>query len=103
GGSCTEQGTGQAYRMAGKTEGALKPLAGHYVVITGELEHAHDAEAAAGERTAHLPAEIVVSTYREAPVAKTAATTTETPAPAPATTAPAPSPGPEPPSVGTSG
>src|SRR5437667_8076120 len=40
GGSCTEQATGQAYRMAGKMEGALKPLAGHYVVITGQFEHA---------------------------------------------------------------
>jgi hypothetical protein len=102
GGSCTEQGTGQAYRMAGKTEGALKPLAGHYVVITGQFEHAHDAEAAAGERTAHLPPEIVIATYREAPMMAASAATTAAPAPslapppvattgeAPATPAPAP-------------
>jgi hypothetical protein len=104
GASCSEQGTGQSYRMAGKQEGALKPLAGHYVVVTGEFEHAHDARAAAGETAAHLPPEIVIASFREAPVAATAATTEPA---APAATAPAsPAPAPSstaPPSVGTSG
>jgi len=107
GGSCTEQATGQAYRMAGKMEGALKPLAGHYVVITGQFEHGHDAEAAAGERTAHLPPEIVIATYREAPMMAASAATTPAPATteAPATTAApaAPAPSPAPPAVGTTG
>jgi len=104
GAGCSEQGTGQAYRMAGKQEGALKPLAGRYVVITGKFEHAHDARAAAGETATHLPPEIVIASYREAPVATSAAATTEAPAAAPAATAPStPAPSNTPPSSGTSG
>jgi hypothetical protein len=108
GGSCSEKGTGQAYRMAGKTEGKLKPFVGRYVEITGRFEHAHDANAAAGATTPHLPPEIVVTAFRE-PTASAVASA-ETPAP-PATTAPAPAntapaataPANTAPAVGTSG
>ena len=64
-GSCTENGTGEAYRLAGKREGELKSLVGRYVEITGRFEHPHDARIAAGEKQASLPAEIVVASYRE--------------------------------------
>ena len=64
-GSCTENGTGEAYRLAGKREGELKSLVGRYVEITGRFEHPHDARIAAGEKKASLPAEIVVASYRE--------------------------------------
>jgi hypothetical protein len=85
--SCVEVGTGEAYRLAGKREGELKPFIGHYIEITGRFEHAHDAKAAAGETTAKLPVEIVVASYRpaslhsETPVIATSGQTPSQPSP----------------------
>jgi hypothetical protein len=63
-GSCSEKGTGDAYRLAGKAEGKLKPFAGRYVEITGRFEHPRDTRIAAGQIKSELPPEIIVVSYR---------------------------------------
>jgi len=100
--NCTESGNGTAYRLTGQLEEKLKPFVGRRLEVTGTFDHPRDARTAAGETNAKLPAEIKISSYREAPAlsasnapattAPTGTAGTTTPAPAktaPATTAPA--------------
>jgi LPXTG-motif cell wall-anchored protein len=93
--NCAETGNGEAYRLAGKREGELKPFVGRYIEITGRFEHAHDARAAAGETNAKLPSEILVASYRPAsaprgePIATATSGQTPTP-PSPPSATPAP-------------
>jgi hypothetical protein len=92
---CKEASGGTAYRLTGKKEKELKRFVGHRMEITGTFEEKRDAQIAAGEKSAKLPAEIVIASFREAPVA-VAAAPAPAPAPAPAAApAPAPSPAPE--------
>jgi len=95
-GNCTDTASGTAYRLAGPVEGKMKSLAGHRVEVTGRFDHSRDARAAAGQRTAKMPPEIRVESFREAAatVSSTAtesqpATTAPSEPPAPAVTAPA--------------
>jgi len=81
--NCIETGGGTAYRLAGKREGELKRFVGHRVEITGRFEHADDAKIAEGEKSARLPAEIVVSSFREARAATGEAPTASSAASAP--------------------
>lgn len=63
-GTCSEKGSGEVYRLAGKTESRLKSFVGRYVEITGRFEHARDTKIAAGQLKSELPPEIVVVSYR---------------------------------------
>ena len=103
-GTCSERGSGPAYRLAGHREGELKPFVGRYVEITGRFEHAHDARTAAGQTSAKLPPEIVVASYRQAQ-APAVERSTEQPSSPPVTPSPAPAqPQPAPPAqAGTTG
>src|SRR6266496_4116359 len=89
--SCTEKGTGPAYRLTGKRERELKSLVGRRLEITGSFDHPRDARTAAGQTHAKLPAEILIASYREEPASTTEAPTATTgvAAPAPAQTPPA--------------
>jgi hypothetical protein len=89
---CAEKGTGQAYRVTGKSEDELKRFVGRRMEITGPFDHARDARTAAGQTNAKLPPEIKIASYREAPASVSAA-------PASASTAPAPAVSPAPASV----
>jgi len=64
---CSETGTGQAYRLTGSRERELKPFVGRRIEVSGAFDHARDAKTAAGETNAKLPAEIAITSYREAP------------------------------------
>ena len=88
---CSEAGTGQAYRVTGKSEDELKPFVGRRMVITGRFDHERDARTAAGQTNAKLPAEIRIASYAPAPAAGAPASANAAP-PAPNAAEPTPPP-----------
>ena len=82
---CREAGTGPAYRMTGKLEDELKGFEGHRMQITGKFEHASDAQIAAGQKAATLPAEVEISAYQEVTAVPAQTARAQTPTPRSAT------------------
>jgi len=90
-GTCTEQGTGQAYRLTGKQEEApLKALVGRRVEVTGRMKHETTAASANTASTSKLPAEVEIVSYREAGGSPAAAPAMDERAPAPSRDAASP-------------
>lgn len=81
--TCTETGSGKAYRMTGKTEEQLKPFVGRRIEVTGQFDHERDAKTAAGQTDAKLPPEVKVASFREAAPRTGQAPSTANAAPAP--------------------
>jgi hypothetical protein len=94
--SCTEQGTGTAYRLTGKIEEApLKALVGHRVEVTGRMKHA--ASTTTAQSGSKLPEEFEIVSYHEA----TGGMAATSPQPAPSTTPPVSAPSTPAPTVST--
>jgi hypothetical protein len=88
--TCTETGSGKAYRMTGKAEEQLKPFVGRRIEVTGQFDHERDAKTAAGETDAKLPPEVKIASFHavSSPGGQAPAAASASPAPQPAPSTP---------------